>query len=111
MLRRVTTPAPTPPLLGYADRFSLAPGETIQFMVSAEVARYRASLVRLIQGDESPEAPGYREELVESSIAGEYAGRRQELLAGSYLRVPASRRSTSPTGSPSRSGSGRQRPT
>ena len=91
MLRRVTTPAPTPPLLGYADRFSLAPGETIQFMVSAEVARYRASLVRLIQGDESPEAPGYREELVESSIAGEYAGRRQELLAGSYVRVPASR--------------------
>src|SRR5918912_4436506 len=45
----VTSPAPIPPLLGYADRLSVAPGETIQFMLSAEVPRYRASLVRLIQ--------------------------------------------------------------
>src|SRR5262252_2860013 len=86
----VTTTAPTPPLLGYADRFSVAPGETIQFMVSAEVPRYRASFVRLIQGDQSPAGPGYAEEVVESSIAGEYAGRRQALVAGSYVHVPAS---------------------
>ena len=90
MLRRVTTPAPIPPLLGYADRFSAAPGETIQFMVSAEVPRYRASLVRLIQGDESPAGPGYNEEWVACSITGDYPGRRQSLVAGSYVQVPAS---------------------
>jgi len=28
--------APTPVLLGYADRFSVAPGESIRFMVSCE---------------------------------------------------------------------------
>jgi N,N-dimethylformamidase beta subunit-like protein len=89
MLRLVTRSAAFPPLLGYADRFSVAPGETIQFMVSSEVPRYRARLVRLIQGDESPDGPGYAEELVESSLDGEYAGRRQGLVAGSYVRVPA----------------------
>src|ERR1041385_5388299 len=78
-----------PPLLGYADRLSVGPGETIQFMVSAEVPRYRARLVRLIQGDESPDAPGYAEEALESEINREYAGRRQSLMAGSYVRVPA----------------------
>jgi N,N-dimethylformamidase len=90
MLRRVTTSAPIPPLLGYADHFSVAPGETIRFMVSADVPRYRASLVRLIQGDESPAGPGYQEEVMESTIAREYAGRRQSLVAGSYVRVAAS---------------------
>src|SRR5438552_15490324 len=90
MLRRVTTPTPIPPLLGHADRFSVAPGETIQFMLSAEVPRYRARLVRLIQGDESPAAPGYREEVVESSITGGHPGRHQSLAAGSYIRVPGS---------------------
>ena len=85
----VTPPAPIPSLLGYADRLSVAPGETIEFMVSAEVTRYRASLVRLIQGDESPAGPGYREDVVESAIAGEHTGRRQSLVAGSFVRVPA----------------------
>jgi N,N-dimethylformamidase len=82
-------PTPAPALLGYADRFSVAAGERIQFMVSSEVARYHARLVRLIQGDESPEGPGYAEELVESSIDGDYPGRRQSLVAGSYVRVAA----------------------
>jgi hypothetical protein len=59
---------------------SVAPGETIRFMVSAEVPRYRASLVRLIVGDEHPSGPGYRESAVASAIDGEHDGRRQPLL-------------------------------
>jgi N,N-dimethylformamidase beta subunit-like protein/concanavalin A-like lectin/glucanase superfamily protein len=82
----------TPALLGYADRFSVAPGETIRFMVSAEVPRYRAGLVRLIVGDENPAGPGYQEEVVASTLDGEYRGRRQPLVCGSYVRIPTSPR-------------------
>src|SRR6266849_2070635 len=79
----------TPALLGYADRLSVAPGETIKFMVSAEVPRYRANVVRLIFGDESPAGPGYREVAVASPIDGEYPGRREPLECGSHVHVPA----------------------
>jgi N,N-dimethylformamidase len=47
-------------LLGYADRISVAPGDTIRFMVSADgIGRYRARIVRLIQGDCNPAGPGF----------------------------------------------------
>ena len=61
--------------MGYADRFSVAPGETIQFMVSSEAASFRAALVRLIHGDANPAGPGYREEAVPSAADGTYPGR------------------------------------
>jgi hypothetical protein len=39
-------------IIGYADRFSVQPGETIRFMVSAQdIKTYRADIVRLIHGD------------------------------------------------------------
>ncbi|MDQ6675060.1 MAG: LamG domain-containing protein [Chloroflexota bacterium] len=81
-------PAPTPVLLGYADRFSAAPGESIRFMVSCEAPSFRAQLVRLIHGDANPAGPGYKEEPVASSIDRTIAGRRQTIAAGSYVRVP-----------------------
>ena len=37
-------------IVGYADRWSIQPGETLQVMVSAESPRYHARLVRLIHG-------------------------------------------------------------
>ena len=44
---------------GYADRLSVAPGETIEFKVSCdEPGSYRADLVRLIHGDTNPVGPG-----------------------------------------------------
>ena len=80
--------APTPVLLGYADRFSVQGGETIRFMVSSEAPRFNATLVRLIHGDENPAGPGFREEFIPSTIDGSYAGRRQLIAAGSYVRIP-----------------------
>ncbi len=79
-----------PALLGYADRLSVAPRETIQFMVSAEVPRYRARLMRLVCDDENPAGSGYRAVAIDSAIDGEYTGRRQALACGSYVRVPSS---------------------
>jgi N,N-dimethylformamidase len=74
-------------VVGYADRFSVAPGETIRFMVSCELPTYRADIVRLIHGDPNPRGPGFKEELVVSAVSGEYTGRFQDIYTGSYVRV------------------------
>ncbi|PYR44755.1 MAG: N,N-dimethylformamidase [Acidobacteria bacterium] len=75
-------------IVGYADHLRIQPGETIKFMVSSELPRYRADIVRLIHGDANPKGPGIKEVLVETSANREYAGRHQDLPLGSYATVP-----------------------
>ena len=75
-------------LVGYTDRFSVAGGQDIAFMISATAPRYRAALLRLHHGDNNPAGPGFKAEAVASSLEGEYPGREQVLLSGSYVRVP-----------------------
>jgi N,N-dimethylformamidase len=77
-------------IVGYSDRLSVAPGETISFMVSAKVAAYEAAIVRLIHGDPNPAGPGFKEEVVPTAVAGTYGGREQLFFSGSYVRVPDS---------------------
>ena len=77
------------PLTGYADRFSVAPGETIAFKVSSTAAApYQVRLVRLISGDPNPGGPGIKEEPVPAPFAASYPSRVQPVPLGSYLRVP-----------------------
>ena len=45
-------------IVGYSDRFSVRPGQTIRFMVSSEAPAYRAQLVRLRHTDANPQGPG-----------------------------------------------------
>ena len=79
------------PLTGYADRFSVAPGETIAFKVSSTAAMpYQVRLVRLISGDPNPAGPGIKEEPVAAPFAASYPSRVQPVPLGSYLRVPDS---------------------
>jgi len=75
-------------IVGYADRFSAQPGDTIRFMVSSKHQSYRADIVRLIHGDLNPEGPGYKEELVATEVDGDYPGQFQELVTGSYAIIP-----------------------
>ena len=75
-------------IVGYANRLSVQPGETIRFMVSSELPRYRADIVRLIHGDANPNGPGLKETEIDTPVSGEYDGRRQELPFGSYVLVP-----------------------
>jgi N,N-dimethylformamidase len=75
-------------IVGYANRLSVQPREDIEFKVSCDAPDYRARLVRLVHGDDSPRGPGFREELVESTFDGEYRGRRQQLPLGSSVVVP-----------------------
>ena len=75
-------------IVGYGDRLSAQPGETVRFMVSCQLPRYQADIVRLIHGDENPQGPGFKEELVSTPVNGEYPGREQKLKLGSHVEVP-----------------------
>lgn len=81
-------------VVGYADQMTVRPGGRLKVMVSCEAgdASYRAEIVQLICGDDSPNGPGYKERRIEHPANGEYRGRRQAIQAGSYVRVaPAPR--------------------
>jgi N,N-dimethylformamidase len=76
-------------IMGYSDKISVRPGESIKFMVSCEKrGSYKARIVQIIHGDTNPEGPGYKEREVKSSIDGTYQARRQQIHAGSYAVVP-----------------------
>ena len=65
-----------PRVLGYADPLSVAPGEEIRFMVGTldGPRRYRAEIVRLVNGDTGPDEPGLKTVHLPTSIDGEHDG-------------------------------------
>ncbi len=75
-------------LVGYAEPWSVAPGEIVAFMVSSDHERYRASIVRMLHGDDRADAPGLKERHVPSTVDREYDGQRAPYPAGSFVRVP-----------------------
>ncbi len=75
-----------PELTGYADRFSAASGEKIQFMVSTDASAYQATIVRLIHADNNPAGPGYKEEIIKAPQ--HHLGRKQIAYGGSFVVVP-----------------------
>jgi N,N-dimethylformamidase len=73
---------------GYSDRISVQPGERIKFMVSVEGASgYHAEIVRLVNGDRDPAGPGPKEEVITTSVGGDYPGRLQGINSGSHVIV------------------------
>lgn len=83
----------TPPLsgkriVGYADRFSVRPGESIRFMVSSETA-YEASVARLT-GAPQTGGPDCMEPVAwAESVQARYPGRVQSIDSGSFGFVDA----------------------
>jgi N,N-dimethylformamidase len=78
-------------ILGYSDRFSVAPNQKIAFKVSSENnLLFELQIVRLIHGDANPAGPGYKDVAVPAVVNGTYPGRRQTITSGSYAVVPAS---------------------
>ena len=76
-------------ITGYSDRFSVRPGEAINFHVHSENEEsYQADIVRLIHGDTNPDGPGFKEELIHTSVSEMYPGKNQPIHAGSYILVP-----------------------
>src|SRR5579884_4315862 len=76
-----------PELTGYADRFTVATGERIRFMVYSDSDTYTADIVRLIRGDAHPDGPGFKEQVVETPVSAVYPGHRQTTRTGSFVRV------------------------
>nr|WP_298681714.1 N,N-dimethylformamidase beta subunit family domain-containing protein [uncultured Dongia sp.] len=77
-------------ILGYTDRLSAVPGDVVNFKISAPLGgKFKARLVRLICGDDSPEGPGFKSKNIDSEIDGTYPARQQPILAGSYIWVTA----------------------
>jgi N,N-dimethylformamidase len=75
-------------LVGYCDPLTVAPGETIHFMVSSAHPAFRADIVRLIHGDPNPNGPGFKETEIATAVSGEYPGRVQPIVNGSHVLVP-----------------------
>jgi len=77
------------PLIGYTDKLSARPGETIEVKVSATGPDpYHAELVRIICADPNPEGPGIQTVPVESPFEGGYPARPQNVLLGSHMEAP-----------------------
>src|SRR5436190_119804 len=85
-------------VVGYTDRLSVTPGDTLCVMVSCKEPRYHASVVRLRHGDINPRGPGFRCQEISSAIEGEHEGKEQHLYPGSYVQVN-DRGALVPTGS------------
>lgn len=76
------------PIVGYTDRLTVEPGQTVDFKISCTERNFDASLVRLIHGDTNPTGPGFKSQRVPSTIEGAHLGLFQPLRGGSYARIP-----------------------
>ena len=77
-----------PTIIGYADQFSVAPGEPIEFKISCtDPGEFDAVVVRLRNGDTNPAGPGFIEDEVDTPASGRYPGRTQQIRTGSAVLV------------------------
>src|SRR5262249_48109952 len=84
---------PLPSVMGYVDRPSAAPGETLAVHVSCDDGeRWTADLVRILSPDLLPEGPEPRWEHVAEVPASERAARVQTTRPGSHVVVPGDAR-------------------
>ena len=68
-------------ITGYSDKYSVCPGDNIQFYINSENNEvYETQIVRLIHGDTNPEGPGYKEEEIQVDCNKSYPGRNQSCL-------------------------------
>ena len=80
------------PLIGYTDRLSIGPGETLEFKVSSRSGQpFEARLVRVICGDPNPDGPGIKEVPVPSGFEGSWPSHPKDAHLGSFARVRGAR--------------------
>ncbi len=77
------------PLIGYIDRFSARPGESIEVKVSSDFASpFEARLVRIRSGDPNPDRGGMKIIDLSDAFKAVCPSRKQVTALGSYGRVP-----------------------
>jgi len=78
-------------IVGYSNHLSVAPGDRLEVKVSTYGPQsYRADIVRLVCGDDTPGGAGFAEEEIGSEVDGDYDGRHQPIHTGSSVYVPPS---------------------
>ena len=76
-------------ITGYSDKYSVCPGDSIEFYVNSEQNEdYEAQMVRLIHGDTNPDGPGYKEAEIGAPCNKTYSGLNQRIHGGSYVIIP-----------------------
>ena len=82
----MTTNSKDLPLLGYVDRLSARPGDTLSFKVSSLSDKpFKARLTRSISADPNPEGVGIIEEDASEFFPSQsFASRYQSFSPGSY---------------------------
>jgi N,N-dimethylformamidase len=76
------------PILGYTNKLTVRPGDTIDFKVStALTGKYAAQLVKLINGDCQSNKANFKEETIASGVDGLYEGKKQPIYSGSCIVV------------------------
>ena len=77
------------PIVGYTNKLTAEPGETVDVMVSSFGARtYSADLRQIIQGDTNPEGPGYKDHLIKLDLGGTRTAIQKPFKPGSCVIVP-----------------------
>ena len=77
------------PIVGYTNHLSVAPGDSLDVMVSSFGAKnYTADFRRIIQGDTNPEGPGYKDELIPVDLGGTRGAIAKPFEPGSCAIVP-----------------------
>lgn len=76
------------PLIGYADKLTVYPGEYINFKISSNFSEpYKASLNKIISADPNPNGPGIKLIKIKSSIDGYYPSIKKNINLGSYGKI------------------------
>jgi len=77
------------PIVGYTNKLTAEPGETLDVMVSSFGAKsYRADFRQIIQGDTNPEGPGYKDKLVALDLGSDRPALEKPFRPGSCVIVP-----------------------
>lgn len=77
-------------LLAYVDRFSVAPGESIDVMVSS-TSEFDVELVQLFHGDLNPDGPGFKGRQIPCEVGPKFPARTQAIRPGSFARIDDTR--------------------
>lgn len=75
-------------IVGYCDRISVRPGETIRFFASTyRPGNYNARLVRVVNGDSLSGAGRFKTLPIPTPFERSYPAHQQPIFTGSYVRI------------------------
>jgi len=75
-------------VVGYSDVMSVTEGNEINFKISCDNEKYKAQIVRIINGMTEFDESSLENEIIDAECNGEYIGYKQNINIGSYAELP-----------------------